>query len=91
MKKGQEKRKNKELIVFSLSRRCEKLLNNEMSNNDSQVPRIMVFRPTWEQFRNFSSYIEYMESKGAHLAGVVKVCCNAHFFHNIYFVHERFV
>ncbi|XP_031618253.1 probable lysine-specific demethylase 4B [Contarinia nasturtii] len=36
-------------------------------------PRIMVFRPTWEQFSNFSKYIEYMESKGAHLAGVVKV------------------
>lgn len=39
----------------------------------SQVPRIMVFRPTWEEFSNFSKYIEYMESKGAHLAGVVKV------------------
>lgn len=36
-------------------------------------PRIMVFRPTWEQFSNFSKYIEYMESKGAHLAGIVKV------------------
>lgn len=33
----------------------------------------MVFRPTWEEFSNFSKYIEYMESKGAHLAGVVKV------------------
>lgn len=41
--------------------------------NNSQVPRIMVFRPTWEEFSNFSKYIEYMESKGAHLAGVVKV------------------
>lgn len=39
----------------------------------SQVPRIMVFRPTWEQFKNFPKYIEYMESKGAHLSGVVKV------------------
>lgn len=41
--------------------------------SNSQVPRIMVFRPTWEEFSNFSKYIEYMESKGAHLAGVVKV------------------
>lgn len=41
--------------------------------NMSQVPRIMVFRPTWEEFSNFSKYIEHMESKGAHLAGVVKV------------------
>lgn len=37
------------------------------------VPRIMVFRPTWEQFKDFPKYIEYMESKGAHLAGIVKV------------------
>lgn len=33
----------------------------------------MVFRPTWNEFSNFSKYIEYMESKGAHKAGVVKV------------------
>lgn len=38
-----------------------------------QTPRIMVFRPTWEEFQNFSDYIAYMESKGAHKAGVAKV------------------
>lgn len=46
--------------------------------SNSQIPRIMVFRPTWEEFKNFSKYIEYMESKGAHLAGVVKVMCQIH-------------
>lgn len=43
--------------------------------NFSNIPRIMVFRPTWEEFSDFSKYIEYMESKGAHKAGVVKVNC----------------
>lgn len=38
-----------------------------------QVPRIMVFRPTWEEFKDFPAYIEYIESKGAHKAGLVKV------------------
>ncbi|ETN59259.1 JmjC domain-containing histone demethylation protein 3C [Anopheles darlingi] len=37
------------------------------------TPRIMVFRPTWEEFQDFSAYIDYMESKGAHKAGLVKV------------------
>lgn len=40
----------------------------------SQKPKIMVFRPTWEEFQNFSEYIAYMESQGAHKAGVAKVC-----------------
>lgn len=39
----------------------------------STIPRIMVFRPSWEEFKNFPAYIEYMESKGAHKAGLVKV------------------
>lgn len=40
----------------------------------------MVFRPTWEEFKNFSAYIQYMESKGAHKAGLAKVC----FFNNFF-------
>lgn len=39
----------------------------------SRKPKIMVFRPTWEEFQNFSEYIAYMESQGAHKAGVAKV------------------
>jgi len=37
------------------------------------VPKIMVFRPSMEEFSNFSKYIQYMESQGAHHAGVAKV------------------
>jgi jumonji domain-containing protein 2 len=33
----------------------------------------MVFRPTWDEFKNFTSYIHHMESKGAHKAGLAKV------------------
>lgn len=36
-------------------------------------PRIMVFRPTWDEFKDFAKYIEYMESQGAHKAGLAKV------------------
>ncbi|XP_060856968.1 lysine-specific demethylase 4A-like isoform X2 [Metopolophium dirhodum] len=35
--------------------------------------KIMVFRPTWAEFKNFSSYIELMEKEGAHRAGLAKV------------------
>lgn len=47
-----------------------------------QVPRIMVFRPSWEEFKDFPGYIEYIESKGAHKAGLVKVrkCVCLHLF-----------
>ncbi|XP_046834833.1 lysine-specific demethylase 4A-like isoform X3 [Vespa crabro] len=45
-----------------------------MVNNASRgVPRIQVFRPTYEEFKDFTKYIEYMESKGAHKAGLAKV------------------
>lgn len=36
-------------------------------------PKIMIFRPTWEEFKDFPKYIEYMEEKGAHKAGLAKV------------------
>ncbi|XP_054090422.1 uncharacterized protein LOC105218008 isoform X2 [Zeugodacus cucurbitae] len=44
-----------------------------MSSSSLDVPRIMVFRPTWEEFKNFPQYIAYMESQGAHKAGLAKV------------------
>lgn len=34
---------------------------------------IQTFRPTWEEFKDFNKYIQYMESKGAHKAGLAKV------------------
>ena len=35
--------------------------------------KIMVFRPTLDEFKNFSAYIRKMEEMGAHRAGVAKV------------------
>lgn len=32
--------------------------------------KIMTFRPSMEEFREFNKYLAYMESKGAHRAGV---------------------
>ncbi|XP_053539680.1 uncharacterized protein kdm4aa [Ictalurus punctatus] len=45
------------------------------SDSVAQAPgsRIMTFHPTKEEFKDFSRYIAYMESKGAHLAGMAKV------------------
>ena len=43
------------------------------SNYGPGGPKIMVFRPTYEEFKDFSKYIEYMESVGAHKAGLAKV------------------
>ena len=40
-------------------------------NTDNQG--IMVFRPTYKEFENFPKYIEFIESKGAHNAGLAKV------------------
>lgn len=39
------------------------------------VPKIQTFTPTVNEFENntFAEYIDYMESQGAHLAGVAKV------------------
>ncbi|KAK3562220.1 hypothetical protein QTP86_030899 [Hemibagrus guttatus] len=35
--------------------------------------KIMTFRPTMEEFRDFAKYIVYMETQGAHRAGLAKV------------------
>lgn len=44
-----------------------------MDQSNNGVPRIMVFRPTWEEFKDFDKYVRYMESQGAHKAGLAKV------------------
>ncbi|XP_050301918.1 uncharacterized protein LOC126740088 [Anthonomus grandis grandis] len=44
-----------------------------MGENPHRTHKIMVFRPTWEEFKNFGKYVEYMESMGAHKAGLAKV------------------
>lgn len=42
-------------------------------------PQIMTFYPTEDEFKDFTRYIEYMESTGAHKAGIAKVML-LHFF-----------
>ncbi|XP_006639963.2 lysine-specific demethylase 4B isoform X1 [Lepisosteus oculatus] len=44
-------------------------------NPNAQNPgcKIMTFRPTMEEFRDFGKYIAYIESQGAHRAGLAKV------------------
>lgn len=35
--------------------------------------KIMTFRPTMEEFKDFNKYVAYIESQGAHRAGLAKV------------------
>ncbi|KAB0396927.1 hypothetical protein E2I00_009842, partial [Balaenoptera physalus] len=34
--------------------------------------KIMTFRPTMEEFKDFNRYVAYIESQGAHRAGLAK-------------------
>ncbi|CAH2100635.1 unnamed protein product [Euphydryas editha] len=45
---------------------------DEVSTSNGGVS-IQVFRPTWDEFKDFNKYVQYMESKGAHKAGLAKV------------------
>uniref|UniRef100_A0A8C5FRD5 Lysine-specific demethylase 4B n=1 Tax=Gadus morhua TaxID=8049 RepID=A0A8C5FRD5_GADMO len=44
-------------------------------NTHAQNPscKIMTFRPTMEEFKDFRKYVAYMETQGAHRAGLAKV------------------
>ncbi|KAB7495545.1 putative lysine-specific demethylase 4B, partial [Armadillidium nasatum] len=48
-------------------------MNLEFPQQSPGKPHIMVFRPTWEEFKDFTKYIEYIESQGAHKAGLAKI------------------
>lgn len=52
---------------------AEEDLNWSYSGSNTNVPTIMVFRPTWEEFKDFNKYMRYIESVGAHKAGLAKV------------------
>lgn len=39
-------------------------------------PKIMVFNPSMDEFKDFHRYVEYMEQCNAHKAGIAKVKFN---------------
>lgn len=45
----------------------------EVSPPANPTCKIMTFRPTMEEFQDFNRYLVYMESQGAHRAGLAKV------------------
>lgn len=75
--------------MLNIPERCflyllrENPLNFGMASDGvSQSPGskgIMTFYPTAEEFKNFSRYIAYIESQGAHKAGLAKVSTDAYF------------
>lgn len=52
---------------------------SEMVSQNHGSKGIMTFYPTMEEFKNFSRYIAYIESQGAHKAGLAKVSTSAAF------------
>ncbi|KAM4605341.1 lysine-specific demethylase 4A-like isoform 2-T2 [Polymixia lowei] len=46
---------------------------SELGSQNPASKGIMTFHPTVEEFQNFSRYIAYMESQGAHKAGLAKI------------------
>ncbi|GLH09727.1 Probable lysine-specific demethylase 4B [Gryllus bimaculatus] len=48
-------------------------MNEEGSSCGPGGPTIMVFRPTYEEFKDFNEYILHIESMGAHKAGLAKI------------------
>ena len=48
-------------------------LNWSYSGSNPNTPTIMVFRPTWDEFKDFNKYMRYIESIGAHKAGLAKI------------------
>lgn len=56
------------------------------------IPRIQVFRPTYEEFKDFAKYILHMEERGAHKAGIAKVIIIIFIRHlNIYSYWQRHI
>lgn len=59
--------------------------------------KIMTFRPSMDEFREFNKYLAHMESQGAHRAGVAKVnlhsreekCSQYLFSHYLYFADYK--
>ncbi|KAK1342855.1 hypothetical protein QTO34_015622 [Cnephaeus nilssonii] len=70
-------------MLYPLSQtRCGGVSAATMGSEDhgAQNPscKIMTFRPTMEEFKDFNKYVAYIESQGAHRAGLAKVAANDH-------------
>ncbi|CAF0730238.1 unnamed protein product [Didymodactylos carnosus] len=46
---------------------------SQSSNTDLQHPIVPVFRPTYDEFKNFSNYIETIEAQNTHRIGLAKI------------------
>jgi len=44
-----------------------------LGSREHQAQSVMVFRPTWEEFKDFNKYLAHIESLGAHKAGLAKI------------------
>ena len=47
--------------------------NIKIDMSSDGVPKIMVFRPTMDEFKDFQRYVDHIEYLGAHKAGIAKV------------------
>lgn len=60
--------------VFADQSNSSSRMATDTASQQTPGSRIMTFHPTKEEFKDFSRYIAYMESQGAHRAGMAKVC-----------------
>jgi hypothetical protein len=51
----------------------EEDFNWSYPGSNSNVPTIMVLRPTWDEFKDFNQYMKKVEAMGAQKGGIVKV------------------
>ncbi|CAJ0968678.1 unnamed protein product [Ranitomeya imitator] len=51
----------------------EFIMGPETTPSQNSGCKIMTFRPTWEEFQDFGKYIAYIETQGAHRAGLAKI------------------
>uniref|UniRef100_A0A673X0L1 [histone H3]-trimethyl-L-lysine(9) demethylase n=1 Tax=Salmo trutta TaxID=8032 RepID=A0A673X0L1_SALTR len=59
--------------VFADQSNSSSRMATDTASQQTAGSRIMTFHPTKEEFKDFSRYIAYMESQGAHRAGMAKV------------------
>ncbi|KAG5673222.1 hypothetical protein PVAND_003286 [Polypedilum vanderplanki] len=61
------------LVFIRHNTKSIKLVGLQGGIMDDPTLKIQTFRPTWEEFKDFKKYIAYIESKGAHRAGLARI------------------